>query len=63
MITLLHEMKIKDYNILMIQKSWRHHKEARMYNSHDINFTLKDNKEKTCFYVNNRIDDNSWYNT
>ena len=30
-----------------------------MYNSRDIDFILKDNKEKTYFYVNNRIDDNN----
>ena len=63
MITLLHEMRIKDYDILMIQKSWRHYKKTRTYNLRGIDFTLKNNKEKTCFYVNNRIDDNSWYNT
>ena len=62
-ITLLHEMKIKDYNILMIQESWRHYKKTKMYNSRDIDFILKNNKEKTCFYVNNRIDDNNWHNT
>ena len=30
-----------------------------MYSSRDIDFTLKNNEKKTCFYVNNRIDDNS----
>ena len=63
MITLLHEMKIRDYNILIIQKSWQHHEKAKMYNSRDIDFILKDNEEKTYFYVNNRIDDNNWHNT
>ena len=63
MITLLHEMSIKDYDILMIQKSWRHHEGARTYNPRDINFILKNNEKKTCFYVNNRIDDNNWHNT
>ena len=54
-------MRIKDYDILMIQESWQYYEEARTYNSRDIDFTLKDNKEKTCFYVNNCIDDNNWY--
>ena len=63
MITLLHEKRIKDYDILMIQKLWRHHEKTRTYNSRDTDFTLKNNKEKTCFYVNNCIDDNSWHNT
>ena len=30
-----------------------------MYNSRDIDFTLKDNEEKIYFYVNNCIDDNN----
>ena len=29
----------------------------------DINFTLKNNKKRTCFYVNNCIDNNNWHNT
>ena len=61
MITLLHEVRIRDYDILMIQESWRHYEEAKMYNSRDINFILKNNEKKTCFYVNNRIDDNNWH--
>ena len=63
MITLLHEMRIKDYDILMIQESWRHHEKTKTYNSRDINFILKNNEKKTCFYINNRINDNSWHNT
>ena len=63
MIILLHEMRIRDYDILMIQESWRHHEKAKTYNSRGIDFTLKDNEEKTCFYVNNRINGNSWHNT
>ena len=63
MITLLHEKRIKNYDILMIQKSWQHHEETKMYNLCGIDFTLKNNEEKTCFYVNNRIDDNNWHNT
>ena len=63
MIILLHEKRIKNYNILMIQKLWQHHEKTRTYNSRDIDFTLKNNNEKTCFYVNNRIDGNNWHNT
>ena len=63
MIILLHEMRIRNYNILMIQKSWWHHEKTRTYSSRDIDFTLKNNKKKTCFYINNRIDDNNWHNT
>ena len=63
MIALLHEKRIKNYDILMIQESWRHHEEARTYNSCGTDFTLKNNEEKTCFYVNNRIDDNNWHST
>ena len=63
MITLLHKKRIRNYDILMIQKSWRHHEETKTYNSCDTDFILKNNEEKTCFYVNNRIDDNSWHST
>ena len=63
MIILLHEKKIKNYDILMIQKSWRHHEKTRTYNSRDTDFILKNNDEKTCFYVNNRINDNNWHST
>ena len=63
MIILLHKKKIKNYKSLIIQKSWRHHEEIQTYNSRDTDFILKNNNEKTCFYVNNRIDDNNWHNT
>ena len=63
MIILLHEKRIKNYDILMIQKSWRHHEKTRMYNSRGTDFILKNNDEKTCFYINNRIDGNSWHST
>ena len=63
MITLLHKKRIKDYDILMIQKSWRHHEKTKTYNSCDIDFILKNNERKTYFYVNNRINDNNWHNT
>ena len=63
MITLLHEMRIRNYDILMIQKSWRHYERTKTYNSRDIDFTLKNNEKKICFYVNNRIDDNNWHST
>ena len=63
MIILLHKKKIKNYDILMIQKSWRYHEKARTYNSRGIDFILKNNDKKMCFYINNRIDDNNWHNT
>ena len=63
MIILLHEKRIKNYDILIIQKLWRHHKKTRTYSSRGIDFILKNNDEKTCFYVNNRIDDNNWHST
>ena len=63
MIALLHEMRIRNYDILMIQESWRHHEKTRMYSSRDTDFILKNNEKKTCFYVNNRIDDNNWHST
>ena len=63
MIALLHEERIKDYDILIIQKSWRHHEGARTYSSRGIGFILENNGGKTCFYVNNRIDGNSWHST
>ena len=62
-IILLHEKRINNYNILIIQKLWQHHEETQTYNSRGINFTLKNNNEKTCFYINNCIDDNNWHNT
>ena len=62
MIILLHEKRIKNCDILSIQKSWQHYKRTRTYNSRDINFTSKNNDEKTCFYINNCINDNNWYN-
>ena len=32
-----------------------------MYNSRNAGFTLEDNGGRTCFYINNRVDSNSWY--
>ena len=63
MIILLHEKRIKNYDILMIQKSWRHYEKTRTYNPRGIDFILKNNNKRTCFYVNNRIDDNNWHST
>ena len=62
-ITLLHEKRIKNYDILMIQKSWRYHEGTKTYNSCDTDFTLKNNGKKTYFYINNRINDNNWHST
>lgn len=62
-IALLQEKKIRDYDILVIQELWRHHVGAKIYNLGRVGFTLIDNGGRTCFYVNKRIDDNSWYST
>ena len=62
MMILLNEKSIRNYDILMIQKSWRFHERMKMYNSRGIDFTLKNNKKKICFYINNHIDSNSWHN-
>ena len=59
MITLLNEESIRDYDVLMIQKLWRHHKRTRMCSSRDIDFTLENNEKRICFYINESIDDNS----
>ena len=59
MIILLHEKKIKNYNLLIIQKLCQYYEKTRTYNSRNIDFILKNNDEKTCFYVNNYIDDNN----
>ena len=50
-IILLYEKRIKNYNILIIQKSWRYHERTWTYNSRDIDFILKNNDEKTYFIL------------
>jgi len=59
MIALLQKRKIQKYNILVIQESWRFCEKAKTYNLDCVNFTLKNNDEKICFYINKRIDSNN----
>jgi len=58
-IALLQEKKIQKYNILMIQKSWRFRERAKIYNSSRVDFAIKNNDERTCFYINKSIDSNN----
>jgi len=59
MITLLQEKKIQEYDILIIQESWRFRKRAKIYNSSRVRFALKNNNERTYFYINKRINSNN----
>ncbi len=63
MITLLHKKKIKNYDILILQELWWFDENFRAYCSTIVNFTLKNNENKICFYINKRIDSNIWYST
>ncbi len=63
MIALLHEKKIKNYNILILQELWWFDENFRAYCSVTVDFTLKNNEDKICFYINKRIDSNIWYST
>ena len=61
--TLLNEIKIKNYDILMIQKLWRFNKSFKTYCSTSVDFTLTNNENKIYFYINKRIDNNNWHFT
>ncbi len=63
MIMLLHEKKIKNYDILIFQKLWQFDNIFRAYCSATVDFTLKNNEDRICFYINKRIDSNIWYST
>ncbi len=63
MITLLHEKKIKNYNILILQEFWWFDDIFKAYCSATVNFTLKNNEDRICFYINKRIDSNIWHST
>ncbi len=63
MIALLHEKKIKNYDILILQELWWFDENFKAYCSVTIDFTLKNNENKICFYINKRIDSNIWYST
>ncbi len=63
MIVLLHEKKIKNYDILILQELWWFDKNFKAYCSATVNFMLKNNESKICFYINKSIDSNIWYST
>jgi len=63
MIALLHEKKIKNYDILILQELWWFDDIFRAYCSATIDFTLKNNEDRICFYINKRIDSNIWHST
>ena len=51
MLILLNEKNIKNYNILIIQKSWRFYEEMKMCSLRDIDFILKNNEKKYVFIL------------
>ncbi len=61
MIALLHEKKIKNYDILILQELWWFDENFRAYCSATVNFMLKNNESRIYFYINKRIDSNIWY--
>lgn len=63
MIALLQETSIKDYDILIIQEPWRYNESSKTYCPASAGFTLEDNGGRTCFYINKRIDSNTWHST
>ena len=62
-IALLHEKKIKNYDILILQEFWWFDENFKAYCSATVDFTLKNNESKICFYINKRIDSNIWHST
>ncbi len=61
--SLLIDSRIKKYDLLTIQKSWRNVYVSTFYNSFNIDFHLfyKNMKNvKTCFYVNLRLHVDHW---
>ncbi len=63
MIALLHKEKIKNYDILILQEPWRFDENSRAYCPATAGFMLEDNGGRTCFYINKRIDSNTWHST
>ncbi len=49
----------KKYDILVINEPWKYNTESRTYNEGCAAFTLMNNEEKTCFYINKRINENN----
>jgi hypothetical protein len=61
--SLLIDSRIKEYDLLTIQKSWRNACVSTFYNSFNIDFSLlyEDTKNvKICFYVNIRLHVDHW---
>ncbi len=63
MITLLHEKNLKNYDILILQELWWFDDSFKAYCSAIVNFMLKNNEDRICFYINKKIDSNIWYST
>lgn len=63
MVALFHENKIRDYDILVINEPWRFDDRSKAYCPATAGFTLVDNGGRTSFYINQKIDSNSWYTT
>jgi hypothetical protein len=63
MMSLLIDFRIKEYDLLTIQKSWRNVCVSTSYNSFNIDFHLlyeNMSNVKTCFYVNTRLHVDHW---
>jgi hypothetical protein len=63
MISLLTNFKIREYDILTIQKSWRNLCVLTSYNSFTIDFHLTYNQKsnvRVCFYVNVQLNVDRW---
>jgi hypothetical protein len=63
MISLLIDSKIKKYDILTIQKSWRNVCVLTSYNSFIIDFHLtydQENNVRVCFYINVKLNVDCW---
>jgi hypothetical protein len=63
MMSLLIDSRIKEYDLLTIQKSWRNVCVSTSYNSFNIDFHLlyeNSKNVKTCFYVNIRLHIDHW---
>jgi hypothetical protein len=61
--SLLIDFRIKEYVLLMIQKSWRNACVSTFYNSFNIDFHLfyeETKNVKICFYVNTRLHVDHW---
>jgi hypothetical protein len=63
MMSLLINSRIKEYDLLTIQKSWRNVCVSTSYNSFNIDFHLlyeNSRNVRTCFYVNTRLHIDHW---